>query len=169
MADPRCIVTAPLAVARGLSFTDLATAVAADALVRRAWAVGRAAELVVPRLTGDLLGHHAFERELAKEGHDRTSLPAEELEARAVAFDEDRRLAAAQRFAELSVTADLGLVSTASPAAARAARTAFVLLYEEGLVQQADRVVATCPRCRTPVDGADTERGEVEGSSSPSG
>jgi hypothetical protein len=39
--DARTIVTAPLPVARGLSATDLATVVAADALVRRAWALGR--------------------------------------------------------------------------------------------------------------------------------
>jgi valyl-tRNA synthetase len=163
VADPRCIITAPMAVARGLTFDDLATALAADALVRRAWAVGRGAELVVPRLAGDLASHHAFERELAKEGHDRTSLPADELDARAVTFEEDRRIAAAERFAGLSVTADLGLASTTVPGVARAARTAFVRLYEEGVIEQADRVVATCPRCRTPLDAGDTERGEVDG------
>jgi valyl-tRNA synthetase len=163
VADPRCIVTAPLAISRGLTFSDLATAVVADALVRRAWAVGRAAELIVPRLAGDLASQHAFERELAKEGHDRTTLPSSELEVRAVAFDEDRRLAAAEHFARLSVTADLGRESTTSPGTARAARTAFVRLYEEGAIEQADRVVATCPRCHTPVDAAATERAEVEG------
>jgi valyl-tRNA synthetase len=162
VAEPRCIVTAPLAIARGLTFTDLATAVAADALVRRAWAVGRAAELVVPRLAGDLASQHAFERELAKEGHDRMSLPPAEVEARAEAFAEDRRLAAAQHFARLSITADLGLTSTTGSGVSLAARTAFVRLYEEGLIEQVDRVVATCPHCRTPVDAGGTDRAEVD-------
>ena len=163
MADPRCIITAPLPVARGLGFGELATVVAGDALVRRAWAVGRGAELLVPTLTGDLASQYAFDRELAREGHDRTSVKPDELEARAAAFEEDRRVAASQLFSRLSVTADLGLATTVTPAVSRAARTAFVRLYEEGLVAESARVVATCPRCRTPVDAVDTERGEIEG------
>lgn len=163
MADPRCIVTAPLPVARGLGFSELATVVAGDALVRRAWAVGRAAELVVPTLTGDLSSHYAFDKELAKEGQDRTSVKPDEVVARAAAFDEERRVVAAELFARLSVTADLGMATTATAAVATAAQTAFVRLHEEGLVEEADRVVATCPRCRTAVDAVDTERGELEG------
>jgi valyl-tRNA synthetase len=163
VADPRCIVTAPLPVARGLGFRELATVVAADALVRRAWAVGRAAELIVPTLAGDLAGHYAFEKELAREGHDRSSVKADELAVRAAAFDEGRRLAAAELFARLSVVADLGVATTVTAAVSQAARTAFVKLYEEGLVEEAERVVARCPRCRTAVDAVDTERGEVEG------
>ena len=163
MADPRCIVTAPLPVARGLGFAELATVVAGDALVRRAWAVGRGAELIVPTLTGDLSSQYAFDKELAREGHDRTSLKPDELAARAAAFEEERRVAAAQRFSKLSVTADLGVAATVTPQVSRAARTAFVRLYEEGLVEEAERVVATCPRCRTAVDAVDTERGELEG------
>lgn len=163
MADPRCIVTAPLPVARGLGFAELATVVAGDALVRRAWAVGRGAELIVPTLTGDLSSQYAFDKELAREGHDRTSVKPDELVARAAAFEEDRRMAAATLFSRLSVTADLGLATTVTPAISSAARTAFVRLYEEGLVEEVDRVVATCPRCRTAVDAVDTERGEIDG------
>ncbi|HUP86928.1 MAG TPA: class I tRNA ligase family protein [Acidimicrobiales bacterium] len=163
MADPRCIVTAPLPVTRGLGFGELATVVAGDALVRRAWAVGRAAELVVPTLTGDLSSHYAFDKELAREGQDRTSVKPDELAARAAAFEEERRVVAAEQFARLSVTADLGMVTTDTAAVTAAAQTAFVRLHEEGLVEEADRVVATCPRCRTAVDAADAERGELDG------
>lgn len=163
MAEPRCIVTAPLPVARGLGFAELATVVAGDALVRRAWAVGRGAELIVPTMTGDLSSQYAFDKELAREGHDRTTLDADELAARLAAFEEERRVAAAQLFSRLSVTADLGLTRTVTPAMSVAARTAFVRLYDEGLVEEAERVVATCPRCRTAVDAVDTERGELEG------
>lgn len=163
MAEPRCIVTAPVAVARGLGFAELAMTVAADALVRRAWSLGRAAELVVPALVGDLAGQYAFDRELAREGHDRTSLQGDDLEARAASFAEDRRVNAAEVFARLSVTADLGLARTVTPVVALAARTAFVKLFEEGLVEEVDRVVATCPRCGTHVDGVDIEPGTIEG------
>ncbi len=163
MPDARSIVTAPMPVARGLGFTELATVVAADALVRRAWALGRAAELVVPTLTGDLGGQYAFELQLAREGHDRTSLQGDALAIRQASFDEERRVAAAKIFARLSVTADLGAVTTATPALARAARTAFVKLFEEGVIGAADHVVATCPRCRTSIDAIDTRPAELDG------
>lgn len=163
MLDARSIVTAPLPVARGLSFTDLATVVASDALVRRAWAVGRAAELVVPTLSGDLGGQHAFDVQLAREGHDRSSLRPDQVASRRAAFEEERRVVAAEQFSALAVTADLGAVSTAGRKVARAARTAFVRLFEEGVVEEAEHVVATCPRCRTVVDGADTVRSELDG------
>lgn len=163
MPDARSILTAPLPVARGLGFRQLATVVAADALVRRAWAVGRAAELIVPTLTGDLGGQYAFDVQLAREGHDRSSLRGEELATRRATFEEERRLAAAELFARLSVTADLGSATTAAPVAARAAKTAFVRLFDEGAIEEVEHVVATCPRCRTVVDAVDTELAEVEG------
>lgn len=163
MPDARTILTAPLPLARGLGFRELATAVAADALVRRAWAVGRTAELVVPNLTGDLAGQYAFDQQLAREGHDRTSLRGDELEARRAAFEEERRLVAAEVLARLCVTADLGSRPTVGAAVSRAARTAFVRLFEEGLIEEAEHVVAHCPKCRTSVDAVDTVAAELEG------
>lgn len=163
MPDARTILTAPLPLARGLGFRELATVVAADALVRRAWAMGRTAELVVPNLTGDLAGQHAFDQQLAREGHDRSSLRADELEARRTAFEEERRLLAAEILARLSVTADLGSRPTVGSSVSRAARTAFVRLFEEGAIEEAEHVVAHCPKCRTGVDVVDTVAGELEG------
>lgn len=161
--DARSILTAPLPVTRGLGFSELATVVAADALVRRAWALGRAAELIVPTLTGDLGGQYAFDLQLAREGHDRSSLRGDEMAARRATFEEERRVRAAELFARLSVTADLGAATIDTPAVARAARTAFVRLFEEGAIEEADHVVATCPRCRTAVDAVDTVLAEVDG------
>lgn len=162
MSDPRCIVTAPLPLANGLDFGALAMVVSADALVRRAWAVGRAAELIVPTSSGDLVSQYAFDRELAREGHDRGSLDAGEIAKRRAVFHEERRVAAAEALARLSVTADLGSSTTVSPEVERAATTAFVRLFEEGLIAHSARVVPTCPRCRTVLDAADTELGEID-------
>lgn len=163
MPEPHCVVTAPLPLARGLGFEEAAMVVAADALVRRAWALGRGAELLVPTLTGDLATQYGLDRELARDGHDRSSLDAGEFEARHAAFQEARRLQAAEVLARLSVTADLGAATALSPDMARAVRTGFVKLFEEGLVEEADRVVNSCPRCRTPIDPYDAERGEIGG------
>lgn len=161
MPEPRCIVTAPLPLARGLGFEEAAMVVAADSLVRRAWALGRGAEILVPTLTGDLASQYGLDRELARDGHDRSSLAADELDARHAAFHEERRLDAAEVLARLSVTADLGAATALSPDVARAVRTAFVKLFEEGLVEEADRVVNSCPRCRSAIDPHDADRGEI--------
>ncbi len=162
MPDARCIVTAPLSLARGLGFNEIAMVVAADALVRRAWALGRGAELLVPTLAGDLSTQYAFERDLAKEGHNLATLDPEEVLRRLAEFDEQRRVMAAEAFSRLTVTADVGAAVTGSPTAAVAARTAFVKLFEEGSVEETERVVSTCPRCRTTVDDIDAERLELE-------
>lgn len=163
MPEPRCVVTAPLPLARGLGFSEAAMVVAADAIVRRAWALGRAAELLVPTLTGDLASQYGLERELARDGHDRSTLDAEQLDSRHAAYQEERRMVAAEVLTRLSVTADVGAATAYAPGLARAARTAFVKLFEEGLVEESDRVVNSCPRCRTAVDAYDAERGEIAG------
>ncbi len=161
MPDPRCIVTAPLTVSRAMNVNTMAMVVAADALVRRAWAVGRAADLLVPTLVGDLATQYGFDRELAREGHDLSSLGVAALAGRLAAFHDDRRLATAELLARLSVTADLGALDTVAESVAKAARIAFVKLFEEGVVEEADRVVSTCPRCRTVLNAGDAERGAL--------
>lgn len=139
----------------------MAMVVAADALVRRAWALGRAADLLVPTLIGDFATQYSFDRELAREGHDLSSLEPSALAARLAGFHEERRLATAEVLARLSVTADLGAVDSVADDVARAARIAFVRLFEEGVVEETDRVVSTCPRCRTVLNPVDTEEGEL--------
>ncbi len=156
MPDARAIVTAPMAPAAGLGVTQLATIVAADALVRRAWSAGRAAELVVPTIRRDHRGQYAFDLHLAREGLERGSLPAAESDRRREAFEADRGLAAAEMLARLSVTADLGSATTASEATVSAARTAFVRLFDAGQIELTDQVVASCPKCRVAVDAVDT-------------
>lgn len=138
-------------------------AVAADALVRRSWSTGTAAELVIPAVTGDAAGRYQFERELSREGHDRATLDAEDYERRAAAFDAQRIAAVADALAQLGVTGSLTEVSTASPEVVRSTRTAFVTLYEQGMIEQSQRVVLGCPRCRTPLDQLDVEVAELQG------
>lgn len=138
-------------------------AVAADAVVRRSWSTGTAAELLIPAVTGDAAGRYQFERELSREGHDRATLDPEEYERRAAAFDAQRVAAVADALTQLGVTGSLAEVSTASPEVVRATRTAFVTLYEQGMIEQSQRVVLGCPRCRTPIDQPDVEAAELQG------
>lgn len=163
MAGPQRTVTAPLRVCRSLGYSQLAMAVAADALVRRSWSMGRPAELVVPAVTGDAAGRYQFERELSREGYDRACLHPEDYERRAAAFEAQRVTTVAEVLASLGVVGSVAEVSTASPEVVRATRTAFVTLYEQGMIDQSQRVVLECPRCRTPLDQLDVEAAEVEG------
>jgi valyl-tRNA synthetase len=114
-------------------------------------------------LAGDVAGQYAAERELAREGHDRASLGREEFVERVRAYEAECRARAAEGFAQLGFTLDLEAAAVDAEPVVRAARTAFVQLYEAGLVHRSERVVDTCPRCATVVDGADAEDVLLEG------
>jgi len=160
MLEARRIATAPLPAQRGLRYDELAAAAAADALVRRAWASGRQAELVMAVASGDLASQHAFERDLAREGLDRADLDRVDLEVRVAAFTADRVALTARTLADIGLKVDLTNATVIDADVVTAARIAFVTLFEQGLVEQAERVVATCPRCRTPVNPADAVAAE---------
>ena len=162
MPEPHRTVTAPLRVCRPLGYSQLAMAVAADALVRRSRAQGRPAELVVPAVTGDAAGHYQFERELSREGYDRATLDPQEYAHRSATFDDQRMAGVAELLGTLGVAGSLAEVSTTAPEVVRATRTAFVTLYEQGMIEHAQRVVLGCPRCRTPLDDLDVEAAELD-------
>jgi valyl-tRNA synthetase len=161
VADAVRVITSPLAVAAGLRADDLSVAVAADALARRAWAVGRPASVVLQALAGDLGGRLAFDTDLVRAGHDRSTLTAAELGEIARASDAARRAAAADQLASLRVAPELdeGSVTAASR---RAASVAFVRLYDEGLIAVAPAVVPYCPSCGTVIEGPDAVAGDVD-------
>ncbi|HVM10251.1 MAG TPA: class I tRNA ligase family protein [Acidimicrobiales bacterium] len=161
MPDALRLITSPLPVAAGLGYADLSAAVAADALARRRWAAGRPASLVLQTLTGDLGGRLAFDRDLVRTGHDRSTLPPQELAEAVHAFDASRRRAAAEQLDALGVTAELD-EGGASPAAREAAAIAFVRLHEEGLIDVARIVAPFCPSCATVIEGPDAVAGHLE-------
>lgn len=163
MGDPCRILTAPLRLTGPLSSTQRSLLVSADALRRRATAAGRPVELAVGVLSGSLAGQAALERELAREGHDRSSLGRDAFVARMRSHESELRTGAAEELRALQVEVDLEAGTIDSEAAVRAARTAFVRLYEAGLLEVVDRVVDVCPRCETAVEAADVEVGTADG------
>jgi valyl-tRNA synthetase len=62
----------------------------------------------------------------------------------------------------LGVVVDVEAGALDSAQAVLAARTAFVRLYEEGLLRLTEQVIDTCPRCLTVVARADAEPVEIE-------
>ena len=153
----RRILTGPLRLTGPLSSTQRSLLVSVDALCRRTTAEGRTADCSVGILTGSLASQAALERELAREGHDRETLGRDAFVDRMRAHEAAARALAVDDAALLGVQLDLGAAADETTAAEEAARTAFVLLYEAGLLELADRVVGACPRCEAVVEGVDAE------------
>ena len=110
-------------------------------------------------LAGDLSSQLAVEQEIAREGLDRSALGRDEFVARARTAEIDSRATTTELLASLGVHADLDAGALDTDDVVGAARTAFVRLYEAGLLTRSERVVMTCPRCATVVDDVDIEDG----------
>ena len=104
------------------------------------------------------------EEEIAKEGLDRRTIGREAFLERVYAFKESsqntilsqlRALGALPDWRHERFTLDEGL--------SRAVRTAFVRLYEEGLIYRGDYLVNWCPSCRTAISDIEVEYAERDG------
>jgi valyl-tRNA synthetase len=115
-----------------------------------------------PSLAGDLTAQVAVDRELARAGEARAAMSADEYAERVRAHEVATRADLQQRLADLRVDVDLDAGATDGDAAQVAARTAFVRLFDAGVLQQVERVVDVCSRCATVVDETDTERTDVD-------
>lgn len=161
MPQPLRILSSPVRLIGPLHLAHLSALVSTDALLRRARAEGRAADWMGASLAGDLAGQSAVERMLARQGLDRATLGHAAFVERVRAFEAEHRAAAADLLGALGVDVDLEAGAIDDEQSARAARTAFVRLYEAGLLTREDRVVDTCPRCATVVDPADADATEL--------
>jgi valyl-tRNA synthetase len=104
------------------------------------------------------------ERALAREGTDRHSLGRDKfLERvwewantyRTKILDQHRRLGASLDWSRLRFTMDEG--------PSRAVRTAFVRLYDKGLIYRGERIINWCPRCATTLSDLEVEHQDVQG------
>lgn len=111
-------------------------------------AAGPDAEWCLPVLVADLAAQWAVEQDLAREGLDRDVVDAAQLAERSARL-------AAEAAAGLAVGEDVGPLRLPSSDSARAGLTAFVALYEAGLVDLVEAVWPRCPRCRDVLGDAD--------------
>ena len=150
-------------LAGGLHLAHLTLLAATDALVRHHRAAGRTVDWPVTSLAGDLGGQAAVERQLSQAGQRRNELGREAFVERVRAFEADCRAQTTAQLAELGIDVDLDTGTVDREHVARAARTAFVRLYEAGLLSREERVVGACPWCETVIDRADLVAVEVPG------
>ncbi len=104
------------------------------------------------------------ERTLAKEGTDRHKLGRDKFlertwewanKYRNTIIQEHRRLGASLDWTRLRFTMDEG--------PSRAVRTAFVRLYDKGLIYRGERIINWCPRCATALSDLETEHQDTQG------
>ena len=104
------------------------------------------------------------EQMLAKEGLDRHKLGREKTQERIRQWAESRRRIIAQQHQRLGVSCDWGRERyTLDDGPSRAVRTAFVRLYNKGLIYRGERIINWCPRCATALSDLEVDHKDIQG------
>jgi len=104
------------------------------------------------------------ERMLAEEGIDRHQLGRDKFVERMYRWATECRKTITEQEQRLGSSCDWSRERfTLEEGPSRAVRTAFVRLYEKGLVYQGERIVNWCPRCATAISDLETEHRETTG------
>jgi len=107
---------------------------------------------------------NVVEKELAKEGKTRHDLGREEFVRRVWQWKEKYGSEIIEQLKALGTSCDWTRTRfTLDEGLSRAVRTAFVRLFEEGLIYRGDYMINWCPRCETAISDIEVEHREVEG------
>lgn len=155
------ILTSPFRLTGEVDAARLGPLLAGDAIRRWSREQGLDVELLAATLAGDLASQHEAERQLLREGHDRASIGRDEFVEQVRAVEAAGRVEAERLLADFGVDVDLSTAAIDSEWCVGAARTAFVRLYEAGLVTATERVVDSCPHCMTVVEQPDADPAEM--------
>ncbi len=104
------------------------------------------------------------EKLLAEEGRDRHQLGRDEFILRMRQWAAQCRQTIAGQHQRLGVSCDWDRERfTLDEGPSRAVRTAFVRLYEKGLIYRGERIINWCPRCATAISDLEVDHKDVEG------
>ncbi|MDZ4246775.1 MAG: class I tRNA ligase family protein, partial [Dehalococcoidia bacterium] len=104
------------------------------------------------------------ERKLAAEGLDRHRLGREKFRERVWQWAEECRQTITRQHQRLGASCDWSREQfTLDEKPSRAVRTAFVRLYEKGLIYRGERIINWCPRCATALSDLETDHKELTG------
>ena len=156
------VITAPIRLTGSVHPQQIALLLAIDVLVRRMAQFGATPVWELSTIAGDVATQHAVQKAVTREGDNRDELGREGFAARAEklhanALDDLQRL-----LNSLALKGDLTRWASMGDETARAARIAFVRLFEDGLLTRTDAVLDSCPSCETVVDAADVDIVESE-------
>ena len=161
---PFTIIMPPPNVTGELHIGHALTASIEDILIRWHRMMGDAALWLPGEDHAAIAAQNVVERELAKEGLTRHDLGRERFlermwewtnRYRHIIADQHKRLAASCDWTRERFTMD--------PGPSRAVRTAFVRLYERGLIYKGNRIINWCPRCSTALSDLEVVHSEEQG------
>jgi valyl-tRNA synthetase len=157
------ILTTPVRLTGAVHPQQLASLVSIDAMVRRR-AQGGDGPVSWPLTTiiGDAAVQRAVQLAVRREGTQRDEIGREGFEDRARQLGAEAAANLRELLGELGINADLDTLAPESDTVRRAARVAFVRLYESGLLSRTDAVLDACPSCETVVDAADVNEVETD-------
>ena len=104
------------------------------------------------------------EKMLAEEGLNRHQLGREKTQERIKQWAESRRQTIAEQHQRLGASCDWSREHyTLDDVPSRAVRTAFVHLYDKGLIYRGERIINWCPRCATALSDLETDHKDLTG------
>jgi len=104
------------------------------------------------------------EQMLAKEGLGRHQLGREKTQERIRQWAESRRRTITEQHQRLGASCDWSRERyTLDEGPSRAVRTAFVRLYNKGLIYRGERIINWCPRCATALSDLEVDHKDVQG------
>jgi valyl-tRNA synthetase len=104
------------------------------------------------------------EQQLAKEGTDRHKLGREKFLERMYRWAEECRKTITAQEQRVGSSCDWSRERfTLGEGPSRAVRTAFVRLYEKGLIYRGERIINWCPRCATALSDLETDHKDIQG------
>jgi len=107
---------------------------------------------------------NVVERELAREGIGRHDLGREKFLERVWEWVNEYRAKIRDQLKRLGASCDWTRERfTLDPGPAKAVRTTFVNLYNDGLIYRGERIANWCPRCHTAVSDLEVEHHEAQG------
>ncbi len=111
-----------------------------------------------------IAGQVVVEQLLAKEGTSRHQLGREKFIERMWQWAKQCRQTIAGQHQRLGISCDWNReVFTLDEGPSRAVRTAFVRLYDKGLIYKGERIINWCPRCATALSDLETDHKEIAG------
>jgi len=107
---------------------------------------------------------NVVEKELAKEGKSRSDLGREEFEKVVWAWKEKYGSIILEQIRELGASCDWSRERfTLDKEYQNSVRSAFILLFNKGLIYRGDRIINWCPRCGTAISDLEVEYEEEKG------
>jgi valyl-tRNA synthetase len=161
---PFVITMPPPNVTGALHIGHALTATIQDALIRWHRMLGEPTLWVPGRDHAGIAAQLVVERLLAEEGLSRHDLGREKFVERMWAWMDKYGKVIQIQHKRLGASADWEREAfTMDPGPVRAVRTAFVRLYERGLIYRGNRITNWCPRCQTALSDLEVEHEEVQG------